>query len=180
MSDERTRTAKLFVLHLKQDDPSKCTASKLKRLGKVEFLSLHGRRGLLLDPYCDTSISSTDREVVLREGLAAIDASWKKAVESFRGAGWRVDRRRALPYLVAANPTNYGIPVNLSTAEALAAALYIVGLEGQAEEIMGSFRWGHSFLELNRRYLDSYREAKSSGEVVRAQQGFMRELGFAV
>jgi pre-rRNA-processing protein TSR3 len=180
MSNEEPGKAKLFVLHLRQDDPSKCTASKLKRLGKVAFLSKYGQHGLLLDPYCDTSISRTDRETVLSEGLAAIDASWKKAVESFRGVKWRGNRRRALPYLVAANPTNYGIPVNLSTAEALAAGLFIVGLAEQAEEVMGSFRWGHSFFELNIGYLEAYRRADSSSGVVEAQLGFMRELGFAV
>ena len=180
MSDEKPRKAKLFVLHLRQDDPSKCTASKLRRLGKVGFLPRHSQRGLLLDPYCDTSISRTDTEIILSEGLTAIDASWKKAVESFKGIRWRSDRRRALPYLVAANPTNYGIPVNLSTAEALAAGLFIVGLVEQAEEIMGSFRWGHSFLELNSKYLEAYRRADSSFGVVEAQRGFMRELGFAV
>jgi len=180
MSDDKPGRAKLFVLHLKQDDPSKCTASKLRRLGKVGFLSRHSQRGLLLDPYCDTSICRTDREKVLSEGFTAIDASWKKAVESFKGIRWRSDHRRALPYLVAANPTNYGIPVNLSTAEALAAGLFIVGLGEQAEDVMGSFRWGHSFFELNLRYLEAYRRADSSSGVVEAQLGFMRELGFAV
>jgi len=177
---ETPRIAKLFVLHLRQDDPSKCTASKLRRLGMVSFLPAHTRRGLLLDPYCDTSISRTDREVVLAEGLTAIDASWKKAVESFTEVGWRRDHRRALPYLVAANPTNYGIPVNLSTAEALAAALFITGMKEQAERIMESFRWGHSFFELNLKYLEAYAEAESSAAVVQAQRTFMRELGFAV
>jgi pre-rRNA-processing protein TSR3 len=180
MTDEKLPIAKLFVLHLRQDDPSKCTASKLRRLGMVRFISPRSRRGLLLDPYCDTSISKTDRQTALSEGLSAIDASWKRAMESFRGAGWRGDRRRALPYLVAANPTNYGIPVNLSTAEALASALYILGLENQAERIMGSFRWGHSFFELNRKYLEAYRMAESSTAVVEAQRTFMRELGFSV
>jgi pre-rRNA-processing protein TSR3 len=146
----------------------------------VAFLPYHSRRGLLLDPYSETALSTSDRETILSEGLTAIDASWKKAVESFRGMTWRADRRRALPYLVAANPTNYGIPVNLSTAEALAAALYIVGLKEQCMEVLGSFRWGHSFMELNLRYLEAYREAQSSSEVVNAQLGFMKELGFAV
>ena len=174
------RKVNLFVVHLGQDDPSKCTATKLKRLGLVAFLSLHQRRGLLLDPYGYTAVSSADRDLMLREGLTAVDASWKKAVDSFKGVTWRADRRRALPYLVAANPTNYGIPVNLSTAEAFAAALYIAGFREQSEEIMGSFRWGHSFFELNLRYLQAYGKADSSMGVVEAQRGFMKELGFQV
>jgi pre-rRNA-processing protein TSR3 len=146
----------------------------------VSYLSWRNRRGLLLDPYSDKSISRTDRETALSEGLTAIDASWKKAVESFSGAGWRSARRRALPYLVAANPTNYGIPVNLSTAEALASALFIMGMQDQAKDVMSPFRWGHSFFELNMRYLEAYRQAESSAAVVKAQRSFMRELGFAV
>ncbi len=180
MSDEKRTKAKLFVLHLRQDDPTKCTASKLRRLGFVTYLPPHRRRGLLLDPYSDTSISKSDKELVLSEGLAAIDASWKKAVESFRGVGWSRSRRRALPYLVAANPTNYGIPVNLSTAEAFASALFILGLSDQAKEIMNSFRWGHSFFELNLRYLEAYSKADSSKAVVEAQRSFMHELGFVI
>jgi pre-rRNA-processing protein TSR3 len=180
LSNEVPRKAKLFVVHLRQDDPSKCTAAKLRKLGLLSYVPLRRRRGLLLDPYGQTALSSGDRDVVLSEGITAIDASWKKAVDSFEGVSWRNDRRRALPYLVAANPTNYGIPVNLSTAEAFAAALFIVGLKEQAEEILGSFRWGHSFLELNLRYLEAYESAESSASVVEAQKGFMKELGFAV
>jgi ribosome biogenesis protein Tsr3 len=80
MRDEKPGKAKLFALHLRQDDPFKCTASKLRRLGKVGFLSRHSQRELLLDPHCDTSIFRTDRETVLSEGLTAIDASWKDRV----------------------------------------------------------------------------------------------------
>ncbi|MGE4395651.1 MAG: DUF367 domain-containing protein, partial [Methanobacteriales archaeon] len=81
---------------------------------------------------------------------------------------------RALPYLVAANPTNYGKPFILSTAEALAATFYIIGLKDIAVNIMSSFKWGLHFLDLNRELLEAYSKAKNSREVVKIQEEFMR------
>jgi pre-rRNA-processing protein TSR3 len=77
-----------------------------------------------------------------------------------------------LPLLLAANPVNWGKPGKLTTAEAMAAILYMIGRRDQAEQILGSFRWGQRFFELNREPLDAYALATSSEELVSLQFEF--------
>jgi len=79
-----------------------------------------------------------------------------------------------LPYLIAANPVNYGVPTKLSTVEALSAALYIVGFKEKAEQLLSKFKWGPNFIVLNQEFLEGYARAKDSAEVVELQRGFIR------
>ncbi|MGY5881755.1 MAG: DUF367 domain-containing protein [Candidatus Thorarchaeota archaeon] len=88
-------------------------------------------------------------------------------------ANSRFGARRALPYLLAANPINTYKPIKLSTAEAIAAALYIAGFKDNAEDIMSVFKWGPSFITLNQELLDAYAACESSIEVVRIQTEYM-------
>lgn len=165
---------KIVIYHARQCDPKKCTALKLKhhRLARVVHrMRMLPRGAVILNPLSKRAFSPADRERVVEKGLAAIDCSWVSADELLKlhlhGA------QRCLPYLVAANPVNYGKPTKLSTAEALAAALYIARLKDEAERLLSVFKWGHSFLELNRKYLEIYAKTKSSEEVVQRQMEIM-------
>jgi pre-rRNA-processing protein TSR3 len=72
--------------------------------------------------------------------------------------------------LIAGNPTNYAKATKLSTAEAIAGALYIAGFKDEAQKLLGIFTWGHTFFELNVTLLEAYAAAKDSSEVVVVMQ----------
>lgn len=167
---------RLFVYHLGQDDPRKCTALKLGRFGLVRII----RRirdiplgSVVLDPFSEVAFSPLDRVRVVKRGLVAVDCSWVKAEAVFRLRLRGVSR--CLPFLVAGNPVNFGKPSKLSTVEALASALYIVGFREEAEVLLSKFKWGFSFLELNLARLVAYAGAENSREVVELQKGFMSQ-----
>ena len=160
----------ITIYHAAQDDPKKNTALRLKRRGlakivtKTRFLP---KRAIVLNPFSEMALSPADRERIEQFGLAALDCSWEHAQkvmgEHVKGTS------RCLPILIASNPVNYGKLTKLSTAEAIAAALYITGFRKEAQELMSIFTWGHTFFELNAMLLDNYVVAKDSTEIVEMQ-----------
>jgi pre-rRNA-processing protein TSR3 len=165
---------KIVIYHAGQDDPKKCTTLKLKRFGMarvVRRVRLLPRGAVILNPFSERALSPADRETIKHWGLAAIDCSWIYANEVFE---LKIDgESRALPYIIAANPVNYGKPTKLSTVEALAAALYIGGFKEKAEQMLSKFKWGLEFIRLNQKFLDAYALAKDSKEIVEMQKKFM-------
>ncbi len=73
---------------------------------------------------------------------------------------------RALPFVVAANPVNYGKPFKLTTLEAFAAALYILDDVETAEKILICINGDLTFLDLNKEPLEDYRKAENSSQVI--------------
>lgn len=133
------------------------------------------RRGaIILNPFTPKAFSPADRQRLEKRGLAALDCSWVYAKEVFdMTSNWTP---RCLPYLVAANPVNYGKPTKLSTVEALAAALYIADFREQATELLSKFKWGPQFVILNRELLDGYVQAKDSTGVVEVQNDYLKQI----
>ncbi|MBR9679861.1 MAG: DUF367 family protein [Candidatus Altiarchaeota archaeon] len=149
----------LFVIRHGEDDPKKCTAMRLAKFGLVELIDKPV--GVLLNPFAEKFLSPADS---LTE-LTALDVSWN-LLRSFL----KHSPARKLPFLVAANPINYGKPMKLSTAEALAAGLWILGEPKQAELVMSKFKWGPHFLELNKERLVAYSRAKTEVELIDIQK----------
>jgi pre-rRNA-processing protein TSR3 len=163
---------RLAALTLEECDPKRCTARKLIRFGLVEPVPRADwlpRGAVVLHPEGAHVLSREDRDTADARGLAVVDSSWK------RGPVPKVPRHptRALPFLLAANPVNYGKPFLLSSVEALAGALWILGHPGESEEILAKFSWGAQFLALNREPLQEYARAGTRQEVLAAQAEFI-------
>jgi pre-rRNA-processing protein TSR3 len=80
-----------------------------------------------------------------------------------------------VPYLVAANPTNYGRPWRLNCVEALAACFYICGHDDWAEEVLASFSYGDAFLEINGSLLKRYAACTTEEEVKKAEETWLEK-----
>jgi len=165
----------LFVYHANEDDPKKCSAKKLNKFGFVKLeknIKKVPRNKILLNPFAKKSLSKTDLKTAREFGILAIDCSWKNAEKSFDYLD-KKNYSRALPFLVAANPVNYGKPFKLTTLEAFASALYILDEVDFAKEILNIYKWAPHFLELNKEPLEDYRKAKNSEEVIKRMNEYI-------
>ncbi|HKZ60977.1 MAG TPA: DUF367 family protein [Nitrososphaera sp.] len=166
---------KPLVYMLRQDDPFKCTAAKLAKFRLAEPVKFIRKNTIVLNPFSQTPVLRKDAEIA--DSVCAIDCSWERANEILKhqriisqGIG------RRLPAMLAANPTNYAKLGKLSSAEALAGALYVLGEKKLAAEIMDKFKWGHTFLELNSDLLEDYVGAETEEQVAHLEKEYFPQL----
>lgn len=131
-------------------------------------------KSIILSPFTDKALSPADKIIADNYGVTAIDGSWNQimTIRRFFDRG----NPRALPFLIAANPVNYGRPTKLTCAEALAAAVWILGDVELAYSILEPFRWGETFFEINFDRLQAYALCADSTEVIEVQATFLDEL----
>mmetsp|Transcript_10285 Transcript_10285/g.22899 ORF Transcript_10285/g.22899 Transcript_10285/m.22899 type:complete len:323 (-) Transcript_10285:62-1030(-) len=159
-----------------QCDPKRCTGARLARRGVFKTMPLKQPfRGLVLSPNGTMSVSPADRPILEDLGLSVIDCSWARLAEiPFKQM--RAGHHRLLPFLVCANPVNYGKPSKLSCAEAAAATLYICGHVDAAKAVLDEFGWGKEFIKLNAELLELYRTSADADDVVKRQNDWLEKV----
>ncbi len=163
----------IYMLH--QDDPFKCTAAKLVKFRLAVPVKFISRTTIVLDPFSEHTVLRPDRAVA--DSICAIDCSWERADEVLKHR--RLTARgiaRRLPAMLAANPTNYAKLGKLSSAEALAGALYILNEKELAIRMMDKFKWGHTFLQLNSNLLDDYASAETEEQVIKLEEEYFPQM----
>lgn len=174
--EQRSLTIQLAMWDFEQCDAKRCTGRKLARFGLLKELRVgSGFGGIVLSSIGTQCVSQEDIELIKRRGLAVVDCSWAR-LDEVPFLKLRCAAPRLLPWLVAANPVNYGRPCELSCVEALAAALIICGEEESGSVILSKFKWGHAFLSLNRELLKAYSECKKGSDMISVQNEWLSQL----
>lgn len=167
----------VVVYYTAQDDPKKNTAVRLARRGQARLVEETKKipdHAVLLNPFAKKAVSREDLQDMRKYGIVALDCSWRQAEETFPTLQGKM-RSRALPFLVAASPAKFGTPFELSTVEAIGAALFIAGEQRQARRILRTVPFGETFLEVNKNPLEDYAACETSAEVVEAQFQYLDE-----
>ena len=164
------------IIHDKcQCDPKKCTAKRMLKFGlgrEAKTLSSIPSGSIVLSPFSEIALSPADIAHAKR-GLVVMDLTWTNIEDFPRLKGVN---ERALPYLLASNPVNWGRPMELNSAEAIMASLIILGEKEQAESFKERFNWAMEFIRLNGSMLEDYSKAKDSTEVVRIQNEYLEMI----
>ena len=165
--------AKMAMWDFKHCDPKRCSGKKLERLCLIRSLRVGQKfAGVVVSPNGKHPVCPDDREIVEKYGAAVVECSWARLDEvPFAKIGGK--HLRLLPYLLAANPVNYGRPWRLNCVEALAACFAITGHFDWAALVLEKFGWGHSFLELNADLLQIYSECTDYESINKAQEEWL-------
>jgi len=128
------------------------------------------KESIVLNPFAESILSQTDREIALSGGLVVVDCSWVNAANVFSGR--LRGNQRKLPTLMAGNPTNYAKLNSLSSLEASAAAFLVMGFDEAADRLLSLYKWGPTFLSLNKDALAEYAHAMSQDEILGIERSY--------
>ncbi|KAL8785720.1 MAG: hypothetical protein Q9213_003187 [Squamulea squamosa] len=161
---------------LEHCDPKRCSGKRLMHFGMMRELSVGQKfQGVVISPNAKTLISPLDTSLLETYGAAVVECSWVRISEvPWAKIGGK--HERLLPYLVAANPTNYGRPWRLNCAEALAATFFILGHGHWAEHVLQHFSYGKPFLEINMQVLKRYAACKDEEEVKECEKRWLEKI----
>lgn len=173
MSESNTIPLELVVLMYRQDDPIKCTASRLVKFKIAKEVRRVPTTFLVLNPFAEKMVTPND--IKKFRGICAIDCSWKLATRVINTSK-KFFNNRKLPALLAGNPTNYAKLGMLSTVEAISAALYILNYKEMSREILNKFKWGHTFLDLNSEILEEYSRAQGQDEIIMIEKEYFPQI----
>ena len=176
-ASEKMDSVPLHIIHLDQDDPKKCTARKMSKYDSAilhHSVNKSPKRGFLLNPRSTDILGPDDSRLInLGASIVALDCSWKQIDTSLDTIEKKTSLgSKTLPLVLAANEVSWGKPGRLSTVEAFAVSLYVLGREKQARKILEPFRFGEQFFDLNKEPLNAYSLAKSNEELRKIQWDF--------
>lgn len=176
-SDEGLKfPVKLAMWDFDHCDPKRCSGKKLERLGMIKNLRVGQKfSGVIVSPNGKGVVCPNDLEIVENYGAAVVECSWARLDEvPFNKIGGK--HERLLPYLVAANPVNYGKPWKLNCVEALAACFAIVGRNDWASQLLENFSWGLTFLKINEELISVYQKCTDAESVNKAQDEWLVKI----
>jgi len=159
------------VLMFRQDDPKKCTAAKLVKFNLAKSVTKITSKTIVLDPFAKQTL--LHRDANLADSITGIDCSWNLADVMFNKKFGGIPRK--LPPLLAGNPVNYAKLGKLTTVEAIAGGIFILGYDKLAMELLSKFNWGHTFYELNQDLLQDYVKLELEEQI----QPLLAEYGIA-
>jgi pre-rRNA-processing protein TSR3 len=167
---------KLAMWDFDHCDPKRCSGKKLERLNLIKNLRIGQKfTGIVVSPNGKGVVCPNDLQIVEENGCAVVECSWARLDEvPFNKIGGK--HERLLPYMVAANPVNYGKPWRLNCVEALAACFAIVGHLDWAELLLENFSWGLTFLKINKELIEVYQKCTDSESVEVAQDQWLDKI----